>query len=93
MDCAETIFSAHAVQRMFERNIQTSHIEAVIKSGEIILEYPDDLPFPSYLMLGWVEGRPIHLVIAVDWLIKRCYVVTAYLPDPSLWSSDFKTRT
>jgi hypothetical protein len=55
MDCVELIFSAHAVQRIFERGIKISKIKALIKSGEIITEYPDDIPFPSYLILGWVD--------------------------------------
>ena len=92
MDCLELIFSAHAVQRIFERGIKTSHIKALIKFGEIITAYPDDFPFPSYLILGWVDNQPMHAVIAVDEKIKRCYIVTAYFPDPSLWSSDFRTR-
>jgi len=92
MDCKELIFSAHAIQRMFERRIETIHIKAIIKYGEIITEYPDDLPFPSYLILGWVNNRPIHAVVAINGKSKRCYIITAYIPDPSLWSSDFRKR-
>ena len=92
MDCKELIFSAHAVQRMFEREIQPAHIKDVIKFGEIIDEYPGDFPLPSYLIFGWVKNQPIHAVVAIDDAVKRCYVVTAYFPDSLLWSSDFRTR-
>jgi hypothetical protein len=92
MNCEEIIFSAHAVQRMFARGIQVSHIKAIIEFGEIVADYPDDLPYPSYLILGWVGNQPMHVVVAIDRKVKRCYVVTAYLPDPVLWSLDFKTR-
>ena len=66
MECKEIIFSQHAVQRIFERGIQTNDIKAVIESGEIIADYPEDFPFPSYLILGWVKKKPFHLVIAID---------------------------
>ena len=92
MDCKELIFSTHAIQRMFEPHIGISHIKTIIESGEIITEYPDDLPFPSYLIIGWVNNRPIHAVVAIDGNSKRCYIITAYIPDPSLWSSDFRKR-
>jgi hypothetical protein len=77
---------------MFQRGLGTRDIQEAIASGEIIADYPDDLPFPSYLMLGWVNNSPIHVVAAVDADNQRCYVVTAYLPDPVQWSVDFKTR-
>jgi hypothetical protein len=66
MNCQEIIFSQHAVQRMFERGSHTNAIRAVIESGEAIGDYPGDQPFPSCLVLGWLEDRPIHVVIAID---------------------------
>jgi len=92
MNCQQIIFSQHAVQRMFERGIQTNAIRAIIESGEVIGDYPDDQPFPSYLVLGYVEGRAIHVVIAIDAISQRCYIITAYVPDLNIWHSDFKTK-
>jgi hypothetical protein len=92
MNCEQIIFSQHAVQRMFERGIQTNAIRAIIESGEVIGDYPDDQPFPSYLVLGYVEGRPIHVVIAIDAISQRCYIITAYIPDLDIWHPDFKTK-
>ncbi|HEX9883131.1 MAG TPA: DUF4258 domain-containing protein [Desulfobaccales bacterium] len=92
MKCKEIIFSLHAVQRMFERGIHTADIKAVIESGEIIGNYLDDLPFSSYLILGWVKERPLHLVIAIDAEQQKCYVITGYIPDASNWDPDFKTK-
>jgi len=43
-------------------------------------------------MLGWVKNSPIHAMAAVDADNQRCYVVTAYVPDPVQWSVDFKTK-
>ena len=91
MECEEIIFSSHAIQRMFERGIRPSDLRIVITSGEKIGDYPDDTPYPSCLMLGVVNDRPIHAVIAVEPNTRRCYVVIAYIPDPTLWDADFRT--
>lgn len=45
-------FSEHATVQMFKRNISVNDINFVIKSGEIIKSYPNDKPYPSFLMLG-----------------------------------------
>jgi hypothetical protein len=91
--CQEIIFSGHAVQRMFQRGIGTPDIMAVIEHGEIIAEYPEDFPFPSYLLLGWLKNRPIHVVVAVNHENQQCYIITAYIPDKKQWNQDFKTRS
>jgi hypothetical protein len=77
---------------MFERGITTKDVRTVIESGEIIADYPSDLPFPSCLILGWANDKPVHLVIAKNETYQQCYVVTAYIPDQAIWGSDFKTR-
>lgn len=92
MECGEIIFSGHAAQRMFERKITPAQVRAVLESGEIIAEYPADTPFPSRLLFAVVDGRPIHVVAALEEERKRCYVVTAYVPEVGIWSEDFRTR-
>ncbi|MBM3302668.1 MAG: DUF4258 domain-containing protein, partial [Deltaproteobacteria bacterium] len=86
------LFSGHAMRRMFERSIGPSAVTEVIRLGEVIEEYPDDEPFPSRLILGFVQGCPLHVVVAIEADSKTCYVVTAYDPDPDLWQNDFKAR-
>jgi hypothetical protein len=92
MDCSEIVFSGHAVRRMFDRQISTATVTSVIRLGEAIAEYPEDVPYPSVLVLGFVEGKPVHVVVARDPNDRRCYVITAYIPDPRLWGPDFRTR-
>jgi hypothetical protein len=58
----------------------------------MIASYPDDIPYPSYLMLGFIGGTPLHVVVGVDANNHHCYVITVYVPDPTRWSEDFKTR-
>jgi len=92
MDCSSTIFSGHAVRRMFERRIARSDVSDVLRSGESIADYPDDRPYPSLLLLGYASGRPLHIVAARDPATGTCYVITVYIPDLRLWNDDFRTR-
>jgi hypothetical protein len=49
---------------MFQRNISEKDMRSILTKGEIIEEYADDTPYPSRLILGWIGGRPIHIVAA-----------------------------
>jgi len=60
--------------------------------GEIIIDYPNDKPFPSCLILGFASMRPLHLVIAINEEENKCVVITAYQPDPNLWDEEFKSK-
>lgn len=92
LNCEDFYFSGHAVQRMFEKRISKADVLEVISSGEVITDYPDDRPFPSALILGFVEDRPIHMVLAIDQESQTCHIIIVYRPDPSLWTDDFKLR-
>lgn len=85
------VFRAHAIRRMFERGVNESQIRDVLENGEIIREYPEDQPYPSRLLLGWTQHRPLHVVAAEsspgEWI-----VITVYEPDPVVWDTDFKNR-
>jgi hypothetical protein len=92
MECKEIFFTGHAIQRMFERNIDEEDIIQVIKQGEVIENYPDDMPYPSHLILGNTGGKPLHVVAAFDSKARTCYIVTVYHPDPKFWEPDFRKR-
>ena len=62
-------------------------------NGQIMEEYPDDPPYPSRLMLGNHDGRPLHVVVAYDPANRQCIVVTAYIPGPDQWDDTFSRRT
>ncbi|HRF96527.1 MAG TPA: DUF4258 domain-containing protein [Aggregatilineales bacterium] len=85
-------FRVHAIQRMFERSISHDDVRHVVQTGDIIQLYPDNKPYPSRLMLGWVGKRPLHIVLAEDIQTDTIIIITAYEPDPMLWESDFKTK-
>lgn len=92
MDCNRILYSRHAIERMFQRNIPPDEIIEVIRSGEVIASYPDDSPYPSVLVLGFVRGLAVHALVAREQKTGNCYVVTVYRPDPEMWSNDFKAR-
>ncbi len=77
---------------MFKRGIPADEVEEVITLGEMINDYLGDKPHPSCLMFRLVTSRPIHVVVSQDVTTGTCYVITAYLPDPLIWSSDFKNK-
>jgi hypothetical protein len=77
---------------MFQRSISPEDVRHVLEAGEAIEEYPDDTPYPSRLMLGWIGSRPLHVVAADDLEDEQTIVITAYEPDPRLWHADFRAR-
>ena len=60
----------------------------MLDTGEVIEDYPDDYPYPSALVLGWVGRRPVHVVAAS--MPAQKIVITVYEPDPAQWEPDFK---
>jgi beta-phosphoglucomutase-like phosphatase (HAD superfamily) len=92
MKAERTIFRVHALARMFERRISVEDVRAVITQGDVIQAYPDDKPYPSKLLLGWIGSRPLHVVVAEDTADGILIVVTAYEPDPVQWDPGFKRK-
>lgn len=90
--CTSVRFSGHALRRMFERNLSTDAVVFTIQTGVAIASYPDDKPHPSELRLGWVNGRPVHVVVAQNQENLECIVITAYAPSTDIWNDDFRTR-
>lgn len=60
--------------------------------GKLSEEKPDDTPFSSYLILDFVKNKPIHVVFSYDQKNDTGYIVTAYIPDPQLWTDNFRKR-
>lgn len=88
----QLVFRIHAIQRMFQRRISEDDVRRVLTTGEIIENYPDDIPYPSELVLSWCGSRPIHVVIANNVDARESIVVTVYEPDPDQWEPGFRRR-
>ena len=82
MSSTKLIYRVHALRRMFERSIRPEQVEHILAEGDVIEEYADDIPLPSKLMMGIVDGRPLHVVAADDVRASQVVVITVYEPDP-----------
>jgi hypothetical protein len=63
---------------MVSRHITHDDVLEVITTGETIESYPDDQPYPSYLMMGIIEGRILHVVVSHACQIDIIYIISAY---------------
>lgn len=87
------LFVPHALRQMArpDRVIKASEVHRIVETGELVEDYPEDVRGHSCLVLGRGEiGRPIHVVCSPK--DEYLAIITAYVPDPTLWSSDFKRR-
>lgn len=87
------LFLPHTIRQMSrpDRMITTTEVEAIVLTGDIIEDYPEDARGHSCLMLGFGrEDRVIHVVCAPK--DEYLAIITAYLPDSAQWTSDFRGR-
>jgi Domain of unknown function (DUF4258) len=87
------LFLPHTIRQMSRSNrmIATAEVEAVVRTGEIIEDYPEDARGYSCLMLGYGrDRRAIHVVCAPK--DEYLAIITAYLPDSEQWTPDFRER-
>jgi len=89
---SRVIFRIHALRQMFQRRISDIEIHEILREGVIIEDYPDDTPYPSCLVSGRANQRPIHVVMAYNNVEREAIVITAYEPDPEVWSENFSRR-
>ena len=88
---ANIVMSSHANLQCIGRIIDSSDILEVLRHGEIIEDYPNDYPFPSCLMLGFIKpDKPMHVCCGLG--EGKIYIITAYYPDSKKWEPDMKTR-
>jgi hypothetical protein len=87
------LFLPHTIRQMArpDRMITTSEIQAVIKTGEVIEDYPEDARGHSCLILGvGRDNRAIHVVCAPK--DEYLAIITAYIPNPDQWTPDCRGR-
>lgn len=84
------VFRSHALHRMFERHISVEDVRRIVDAGRAIHEYPNDAPYPSRLLLGWIAERPLHIVCADAG--EQTIIITVYEPDHLLWEPGFERK-
>jgi hypothetical protein len=85
-------FRVHALKRMFQRQISAAAVLHVLDTGAAIEQYLDDFPYPSRLILGWWNSRPIHVVVADNTEEGIRIVITVYQPSLEEWEPGFRKR-
>jgi hypothetical protein len=86
------LFRVHAIRQMFSRGISEVEIRDVIEHGEVIEDYPDDLPYRARLILGRAGGIPLHIVASFDDRSRMIFIVTVYEPSHNRWEPGFRRR-
>jgi len=82
--------SFHAEKERYAEDITLLDLETVICDGEIIEDYVTDPRGPSCLVLGYSQGRPIHVVCGYS-SMRWIRIITVYLPKLPKWI-DERTR-
>ncbi len=89
---SKLIFRLHALARMSQRCFEPDDIQSALESGVLVEDYPDDTPYPSILVMAWIEQRPVHIVAANNDTDKETIIITVYEPDSLKWHSGFTRR-
>ena len=92
MSVGPLFFRVHAIERMFQRRINKDDVRQILETGEMIETYPHDTPYPSRLVLGWRNARPLHVVVAENAESGESIVITAYEPNSEEWEQGCKRR-
>jgi hypothetical protein len=82
------------VDKMIRRAITRVEIATVLSDNEVIEVYEHEGRV-RYVILGEVQGRPLHVVVAEDDVIEATVVLSVYEPEEAFgWdpATGFRTR-
>jgi Domain of unknown function (DUF4258) len=83
-------YTVHGVRQLIALGLGRAEIEEIIRSGEIVEEYPQHHYGPCCLILGHTSvGKALHVVCSCRTVVD---IITVYEPDASEWESDLRTR-
>ena len=90
----EVRISEHGYEEMSQENILARDVVAGVPAGIVVEDYPNYAKGPCVLVLERDhDGMALHVVWGTPKnLNSPAVVVTAYRPDPSLWSDDYLRR-
>jgi hypothetical protein len=90
----EVRVSDHGYDEMSDEDILARDVLAGVSEGIVVEDYPAYAKGPCVLVLQRdLDWRPIHVVWGIPkGLSSPAVVVTAYRPNPDLWSEDFMRR-
>ena len=85
-------FTRHAILRMRAAALRERRSTAFWRAVTSLSAIPTTSPYPSVLMLGGSEARPIHVVAAHNMAEDEIIIITVYRPDPERWDPEFRVR-
>ena len=88
-------YSLHGAERRVGHDYTRADVRAALRDGEIIERYEDTGRGPSYLLLHWIDNRPLHVVTVDKAKEEKAVVVTLYDPQTRAdkWTDDYRRRT
>ena len=94
VDRGEVKISDHGYEEMSDENILARDVLAGVLGGIVVEDYPAYPKGACVLVLQRdSDQQPIHVVWGIPkGLSSPAVVVTAYRPNPDLWSEDFTRR-
>ena len=90
----EVRISDHGYDEMSDEDILARDVLAGVFDGVVVEDYPLYVKGPCVLVLQKdLDRQPIHVVWGIPKdMSSPAVVVTAYRPNPDLWSEDFTRR-
>ncbi len=90
----EVVISVHGYEELEADRLKVRDIVAGINDAEVLEYYPDFHKGPCILVLQQdTKKNPVHVVWGVSKGTQTpAVVVTAYRPDPTKWTKDFRRR-
>jgi hypothetical protein len=74
----EFVFSSHAEEARMDDGLTAQEVVDAILNDEILEQYPDTGRGKSCLVLGFVDGKALHVVCG--WRGDLLVIITVYLP-------------
>ena len=84
------LITLHAQQRMGLRRITHEDVRNVVTTGDVIEQYPDNLPDPKVLFMAHVGGEPLYVSCAFDGTCA--YIITVHRHDANRWLDPWTRR-